>query len=71
MVTDKVAYVTSNWAADYFLTTAGVSLVISQNTPHSALNNKTLYHQLKDVFTRDWHSEFAVHLGDLGHNPDC
>lgn len=72
MVTDKVAYIgTSNWVGDYFLTTAGVSLVISHSTPHSAWNNRTLHHQLKTVFNRDWHSDFAVHLGDLGHNPDC
>ncbi|KAK5618035.1 hypothetical protein CRENBAI_023195 [Crenichthys baileyi] len=72
MVTDKVAYIgTSNWAGDYFLTTAGVSLVFSQNIPHSAWNNRTLHHQLKEIFDRDWHSEFAVHLSDLGHNPDC
>lgn len=72
MVTDKVAYIgTSNWVGDYFLTTAGVSLVISHSTPHSAWNNRTLHHQLKTVFNRDWHSDFAVHLGDLEHNPDC
>uniref|UniRef100_A0A147AXG8 Phospholipase D family member 4 n=1 Tax=Fundulus heteroclitus TaxID=8078 RepID=A0A147AXG8_FUNHE len=72
MVTDKVAYIgTSNWVGDYFVTTAGVSLVISQNSPQSSLDNRTLRHQLKETFDRDWHSEFAVHLGDLGHNPDC
>ena len=62
---------TSNWAGDYFLTTAGVSLVISQHAPHPEWKNKTLHGQLKEVFDRDWNSEFAVHLADLGHNPDC
>ncbi|CAN9502246.1 unnamed protein product [Ophioblennius macclurei] len=71
MVTDKVAYIgTSNWAADYFKTTAGVGLVISQHAPPSVWKT-TLQSQLKAVFTRDWDSEFAVHLHDLGHNPDC
>ncbi|XP_038150418.1 5'-3' exonuclease PLD4 [Cyprinodon tularosa] len=72
MVTDKVAYIgTSNWAGDYFLTTAGVSLVISQNSAHSGWNSKTLHNQLKDVFNRDWHSEYAVNLRDLQRNLDC
>lgn len=72
MVTDEVAYIgTSNWSGDYFMTTAGVGLVISQHAPHPSLQNETLHSQLKAVFDRDWHSEFAVHLADLGHNPDC
>ncbi|XP_041827494.1 5'-3' exonuclease PLD4 [Melanotaenia boesemani] len=72
MVTDKVAYIgTSNWSGDYFLTTAGVSLVVSQHTSHPAWGTKTLHSQLKEVFDRDWTSEFAVNLANLGHNPDC
>uniref|UniRef100_A0A8C8DT35 Phospholipase D family member 4 n=1 Tax=Oryzias sinensis TaxID=183150 RepID=A0A8C8DT35_9TELE len=68
MVTDKTAYVgTSNWAGDYFLTTAGVSLVVSQHAQSSG----TLRGQLKEIFNRDWNSEFAVNLADLGHHPDC
>uniref|UniRef100_A0AAQ5YRD9 PLD phosphodiesterase domain-containing protein n=1 Tax=Amphiprion ocellaris TaxID=80972 RepID=A0AAQ5YRD9_AMPOC len=72
MVTDEVAYIgTSNWSGDYFMTTAGVGLVISQHAPHPTQQNETLHSQLRAVFDRDWHSEFAVHLADLGHNPDC
>lgn len=72
MVTDKVAYVgTSNWSGDYFTTTGGVSLVISQHAPHPIWKAKALQSQLKAVFERDWHSEFAVYLNDLGHHPDC
>ncbi|XP_069008094.1 5'-3' exonuclease PLD4 [Embiotoca jacksoni] len=72
MVTDQVAYIgTSNWSGDYFLTTAGVGLVISQHTPHPVWKNKTLQSQLKSVFDRDWHSEFAVRLADAEHHPDC
>lgn len=71
MVTDKVAYIgTSNWAGDYFTNTAGVGLVISQHAPSSEWMT-TLQSQLKEVFSRDWDSQFAIHLNDLGHNPDC
>ncbi|XP_067471135.1 5'-3' exonuclease PLD4 [Thunnus thynnus] len=72
MVTDKEAYIgTSNWSGDYFLTTAGVGLVISQRAPHPVWKTEALQSQLRAVFDRDWHSEFAVHLDDLGDNPDC
>nr|XP_046268340.1 5'-3' exonuclease PLD4 [Scatophagus argus] len=72
MVTDKVAYIgTSNWSGDYFQTTAGVGLVISQHAPDPLWKTKTLQSQLRAVFDRDWHSEFAVHLSELGHHPDC
>lgn len=62
---------TSNWSGDYFLTTAGVGLVISQHAPHPVWETEALQSQLKAVFDRDWHSKFAVHLADLGHHPDC
>lgn len=72
MVTDKVAYIgTSNWSGDYFMTTAGVGLVISQHAPQQEWRTEALQNQLKAVFNRDWHSEFAVHLTDLGHHADC
>ncbi|XP_053291296.1 5'-3' exonuclease PLD4 [Pleuronectes platessa] len=72
MVTDKVAYIgTSNWSGDYFLTTAGVGLVISQHAPHAVWRTKALQGQLRAVFERDWFSAFAVHLDDLGNHPDC
>ncbi|XP_017272816.1 5'-3' exonuclease PLD4 isoform X2 [Kryptolebias marmoratus] len=72
MVTDKTAYIgTSNWAGDYFLTTAGVGLVVSKPTSQSARSTKTLWSQLKETFNRDWHSEYAVHLNQCRPNPDC
>lgn len=72
MVTDKVAYVgTSNWSGDYFTTTAGVALVLSQHAPHKVWETEALQGQLRAVFDRDWQSQFAVHLADLGHHPDC
>lgn len=71
MVTDKKAYIsTSNWSGDYFLTTAGVGLVISQHAPPPILKT-ALQNQLREVFNRDWNSEFAVKLANLGHHPDC
>ncbi|KAM8915504.1 5'-3' exonuclease PLD4 isoform 1-T2 [Spinachia spinachia] len=72
MVTDKVAYIgTSNWSGDYFLTTAGVGLVISQHAPHPVWKTKALQGQLRAVFDRDWYSQFSVALADMGHHPDC
>lgn len=62
---------TSNWSGDYFMTTAGVGLVLSQHAPHSVWEARALQHQLGAVFERDWDSEFAVYLADLGHHPDC
>lgn len=71
MVTDKVAYIgTSNWSGDYFTTTGGVGLVISQHAPHSIWGT-ALQSQLKAVFDRDWKSNFTVYLNELGHHPDC
>lgn len=61
---------TSNWSGDYFLNTAGVGLVISQRAP-PPVRKAELGNQLKEVFSRDWNSEFAVKLADLGHHPDC
>ncbi|XP_057715680.1 5'-3' exonuclease PLD4 isoform X2 [Corythoichthys intestinalis] len=72
MVTDKVAYIgTSNWDGDYFLNTAGVGLVISQNAPYPIWKSKAVQHQLHAVFNRDWYSEFAVKLSDLRNHPGC
>ncbi|XP_055016473.1 5'-3' exonuclease PLD4 isoform X2 [Boleophthalmus pectinirostris] len=71
MVTDKVAYIgTSNWSGDYFTTTGGVGLVISQHAPH-LIWKKSIQSQLSVVFERDWNSQFAVYLDELGHHPDC
>ncbi|XP_067310978.1 5'-3' exonuclease PLD4 isoform X2 [Pseudorasbora parva] len=72
MVTDRVAYVgTSNWSADYFNTTAGVGLVVSQDALPSALPGNTFQEQLRAVFARDWSSRFAVPLAELRQNHDC
>ncbi|XP_072545858.1 5'-3' exonuclease PLD4 isoform X2 [Salminus brasiliensis] len=72
MVTDKTAYIgTSNWSADYFINTAGVGFVVSQDALNSSSPGDTLVGQLSAVFDRDWGSQFAVPLEKLGQNPDC
>lgn len=51
MVTDEDAYVSNNnWTADYFLTTAGITMVIQ---------NDEIIAQLSAIFERDWNSEYA------------
>lgn len=58
MVTDKVAYIgTSNWSGDYFLHTAGSALVVNQTS--SATGEGTVQQQLRDVFERDWYSNYT------------
>ncbi|XP_051501864.1 5'-3' exonuclease PLD4-like [Myxocyprinus asiaticus] len=72
MVTDKVVYIgTSNWSADYFNTTAGVALVVSQDVLPSALPGNTLHRQLSAAFDRDWNSQYAIPLDELNQNHDC
>uniref|UniRef100_A0A672JWI1 PLD phosphodiesterase domain-containing protein n=1 Tax=Sinocyclocheilus grahami TaxID=75366 RepID=A0A672JWI1_SINGR len=67
LVTDKVAYVgTSNWSADYFNTTAGVALVLSQDASGSSFHQ-----QLRAVFDRDWSSRYSHPLADLHRIHDC
>lgn len=62
MVTDNVAYIgTSNWSADYFITTAGIGLVMAENS--NIGENKTantIRDDLASVFERDWTSAYAV-----------
>uniref|UniRef100_A0A7S3GBZ5 PLD phosphodiesterase domain-containing protein n=1 Tax=Palpitomonas bilix TaxID=652834 RepID=A0A7S3GBZ5_9EUKA len=61
LVTDRVAYIgTSNWCADYFYTTAGVSanfrpLDVEDDQSH-------LRAHLQTIFDRDWNSEYAIEL---------
>eukprot|EP01114_Cavostelium_apophysatum_P019749 TRINITY_DN6449_c0_g1_i2.p1 TRINITY_DN6449_c0_g1~~TRINITY_DN6449_c0_g1_i2.p1 ORF type:complete len:418 (+),score=69.80 TRINITY_DN6449_c0_g1_i2:71-1324(+) len=51
MVTDKASYVgTSNWSADYFLYTGGVSF---------NANSEEIRTSMQRIFDRDWNSPFA------------
>lgn len=61
MVTDKIAYIgTSNWSGDYFVSTAGSALVVNQTASQSL--EPTVQSQLKDVFERDWSSDYSTPL---------
>ncbi|KAL4238595.1 phospholipase D [Mactra antiquata] len=60
MVTDKSAYIgTSNWSGDYFLTTAGIGIVVNGSS-HD--NSSDIRQQLEDVFIRDWNSKYTFPL---------
>ncbi|KAI6233589.1 hypothetical protein M3Y99_00894900 [Aphelenchoides fujianensis] len=57
MVTEKMAYVgTSNWAADYFITTAGVGVIFE------TVENPTIVSEFNAVFERDWTSNYTQQL---------
>ncbi|KAH9509354.1 5'-3' exonuclease pld3 [Bulinus truncatus] len=58
MVTDQHAYIgTSNWAGDYFKSTAGVGFVLEE--PEDGSN---LRWQLLQMFLRDWNSKYAEYV---------
>uniref|UniRef100_A0A1I7U6R2 PLD phosphodiesterase domain-containing protein n=1 Tax=Caenorhabditis tropicalis TaxID=1561998 RepID=A0A1I7U6R2_9PELO len=51
MVTEDTSYIgTSNWSGDYFISTAGVAVIIRQPAATK---------RLQDVFDRDWNSDYA------------
>ncbi|XP_036127068.1 5'-3' exonuclease PLD4 [Molossus molossus] len=63
MVTEKAAYIgTSNWSEDYFSSTSGVGLVVSQRPPGAGPGVSTVQQQLRQLFERDWSSRYAVGL---------
>ncbi|KAI6215753.1 hypothetical protein M3Y94_00421600 [Aphelenchoides besseyi] len=54
LVTEKMAYVgTSNWAADYFITTAGVGVIFE------TVDSAAIVSEFNSIFERDWTSEYA------------
>ncbi|XP_070693272.1 5'-3' exonuclease PLD3 [Pempheris klunzingeri] len=60
MVTDRVVYIgTSNWSENYFTQTAGVGLVVNQTGSEVKKGQETLQSQAKELFLRDWTSEYA------------
>lgn len=62
MVTDNAAYLgTSNWAADYFINTGGIGIVVNQ-TRGSNSTGQPIREHLQAVFERDWFSEYAIPL---------
>ena len=49
---------TSNWSGDYFVSTGGVSLTINQTQSSSLHSNVQI--QLREVFERDWFSQYTT-----------
>lgn len=63
MVTDQHAYIgTSNWSGDYFTTTGGVGFILEQPEQSCNTTKGNFRKQLKDVFLRDWYSNFSEPL---------
>ncbi|KAM8948455.1 5'-3' exonuclease PLD4 [Lycaon pictus] len=72
VVTEKAAYVgTSNWSEDYFSSTSGVSLVVSQRPSGARPGVRTVQEQLRRLFERDWDSQYAVGLDGQAQGQDC
>ncbi|XP_066132662.1 5'-3' exonuclease PLD4 [Saccopteryx bilineata] len=72
MVTDKTAYIgTSNWSEDYFSSTSGVGLVVSQRASAARPGFSTVQEQLRKLFERDWNSRYAVGLDGQAQGQDC
>lgn len=72
MVTEKAAYIgTSNWSEDYFTSTSGVGLVVSQRAPRTQPGVATMQEQLRQLFERDWSSRYAVGLDGQAQGQDC
>ncbi|XP_022361176.1 phospholipase D4 isoform X2 [Enhydra lutris kenyoni] len=72
MVTEKAAYIgTSNWSEDYFSSTSGVGLVVSQRAPRGRPGLLTAQEQLRRLFERDWDSRYAVGLDAQAQGQDC
>ncbi|XP_023061533.1 phospholipase D4 isoform X2 [Piliocolobus tephrosceles] len=71
MVTEKAAYIgTSNWSEDYFSSTAGVGLVLTQS-PGAQPAGATVQERLRRLFERDWSSRYAVGLDGQAPGQDC
>ncbi|XP_028315532.1 phospholipase D3 isoform X2 [Gouania willdenowi] len=63
MVTDRVVYIgTSNWSENYFVNIAGVGLVVNQTDAELGPGQWTLQSQAKQLFLRDWSSQYSSAL---------
>ncbi|XP_053784921.1 5'-3' exonuclease PLD4 isoform X1 [Desmodus rotundus] len=72
MVTEKAAYIgTSNWSEDYFSSTSGVGLVVSQRASATEPGQSTVQEELRQLFERDWSSRYAVGLDGQAQGQDC
>ncbi|XP_004434445.1 PREDICTED: phospholipase D4 [Ceratotherium simum simum] len=72
MVTEKAAYIgTSNWSEDYFSSTSGVGLVVSQRPLSTQWGVITVQEQLQRLFERDWNSPYAIRLDGHAQGQNC
>lgn len=59
MVTEKAVWMSnSNWSADYFTDTSGISLVMEDVSTNNTVD--TVRKQCEDIFERDWNSDYVV-----------
>lgn len=61
---------TSNWSEDYFSSTSGVGLVVSQTIPGAQPGVTPVQEQLRQLFERDWSSRYAMGLDGVP-SQDC
>lgn len=56
LITDEAVYIgTSNWSGDYFMTTAGVGVIL-----RSGISG--IWKDVNSIFERDWSSPYASDL---------
>jgi phospholipase D3/4 len=66
MVTDSTAFITtSNWSGDYFIDTAGISMIIQGQ---DSTQNSKVVNNVRDVFLRDWNSKHSKSIFDYDVN---
>uniref|UniRef100_A0A914PGY1 PLD phosphodiesterase domain-containing protein n=1 Tax=Panagrolaimus davidi TaxID=227884 RepID=A0A914PGY1_9BILA len=66
MVTDNTAFITtSNWSGDYFIDTAGISMIIQGQ---DSTQNSQVVTNVRDVFLRDWNSKHSKSIFDYDVN---
>lgn len=59
---------TSNWSGDYFVSTGGVGLIVTQPKPEEKEQYVTtlpVRQQVEDIFRRDWDSKYSLPVEDL------
>lgn len=62
---------TSNWSEDYFSSTSGVGLMVSQRASSVQPGAAPVQGQLRQLFERDWSSRYAVGLDGQAQGQDC
>ncbi|KAE9547561.1 hypothetical protein FO519_009227 [Halicephalobus sp. NKZ332] len=70
MVTDNSAFITtSNWSADYFTNTAGISIVIQGE---NSIEESQVVNDVRDLFLRDWDSQYSksIYKFDIHGKPN-